>query len=238
MTSFGQVGMGGLPTLQSLTGYPRTPLLLRGGLVQVDAASRKVLDVVVFQYNPDTVTRTLQPRSLTGEPGDRLEVLRLTGPPHETIKVDAEFDATEQLEHPDTNVNRPVASHGLLPVLAALEAFVTPTIQQLREVDALFDQGMLEVVPMEAPLTLLVWGAQRVLPVLISSLSVTEEAFDRRLNPIRAKASIEMKVLTSVDLPVQHTGGALYLAYRQQAEGLAASATSTNTRPLGFERLP
>jgi hypothetical protein len=238
MTSFAQVVAGGLPTSQSLTGYPRSPQLLRGGLVRLDPVRRAVLDVVAFQYNPDTVTRTLQPRSMTGEPGDRLEMLRLTGPPHETVKLDAEFDATDQLEHPETAANGPVALHGLLPVLAALEALVTPTNQQLRDVDALFDQGMLEVAPVEAPLTLLVWGAQRVLPVLITSMSLTEEAFDPRLNPIRAKASIEMKVLTSVDLPLAHTGGALYLAYRQKAEGLAASVASTNTRPLGFERLP
>lgn len=238
MTSFAQAASGGLPTSQSLTGYSRSPQLLRGGLVRLDPTRRAVLDVVTFQYNPDTVTRTFQPRAMTGEPGDRLEVLRLTGPPHETIKLEAEFDATDQLEHPDTAANAPVASHGLLPVLAALEAFITPTAKQLRDVDMLFDQGMLEVAPVEAPLTLLVWGPQRVVPVLISSLSLTEEAFDPRLNPIRAKASIEMKVLTSADLPMQHTGGSLYLAYRQKAEQLVMSVASTNTRPLGYERLP
>ena len=69
--------------------------------MRIDPTTRSLLDVVVFQYNPDTVTRTIQPRAIGGEPGDRLEVLRLTGPPHETIKFDAEIDAADQLENPD-----------------------------------------------------------------------------------------------------------------------------------------
>ena len=81
-----------------VSSFPGSPKLLRGGLVQLDPGTSAIIDVIVFQYNPDTVTRTLQPRAMTGEPGDRLEVLRLTGPPHETIKLDAELDAADQLE--------------------------------------------------------------------------------------------------------------------------------------------
>lgn len=65
------------------TGYPRAPRMLRGGFVRLDPVARTIVDVVVFQYNPDTLTRTLQPRAMGGEPGDRQEVLRLTGPPHD-----------------------------------------------------------------------------------------------------------------------------------------------------------
>jgi len=89
----------------SRSSFPGSPKLLRGGLVQLDPSTKAIIDVIVFQYNPDTVTRTLQPRAMTGEPGDRLEVLRLTGPPHETIKLEAELDAADQLECPN---ERPV----------------------------------------------------------------------------------------------------------------------------------
>ena len=101
------------------SGFPGAPKTLRGGLVRIDPNSRTLIDVVVFQYNPDTLTRTIQPRAIGGEPGDRLEVLRLTGPPHETIKFDAEIDATDQLENPTDPANEPVAEQGLLPALAA-----------------------------------------------------------------------------------------------------------------------
>jgi hypothetical protein len=210
--------------------------MLRGGMVRLEPTTRAVLDVVVFQYNPDTLTRTIQPRAIGGEPGDRLEVLRLTGPPHETLKFDAELDATDQLDDPDHN--QPVASQGLLPALATLERLVTPPAADLLAIDALFDQGMLEVAPVQAPLCVLVWGVKRVVPVIVSSLTITEEAYDPSLQPIRVKASFECKVLTSSDLPLDHIGGSLYIAYRQGVEQLARMVTSANLQPLGLERLP
>jgi hypothetical protein len=218
--------------------FPGSPKMLRGGLVQLDPVTSSIVDVIVFQYNPDTVTRTLQPRGMTAEPGDRLEVLRLTGPPHETIKMEAEIDAVDQLEHPADPASGPVVEHGLLPALASLEALITPSASQLLATDALFDQGMLEIAPAEAPLIVLVWSVSRVIPVLVSSLSITEEAFDPYLRPIRVKASLEMKVLTSSDLPVTHPGSTLYLGYRRTAEALAALVAGTDVRPLGLEHLP
>jgi hypothetical protein len=222
----------------TITGFPGSPRTLRGGLVRIDPNARRLLDVVVFQYNPDTLTRTLQPRSIGGEPGDRLEALRLYGAPHETIKFDAEIDAADQLEFPSEAANQPVVTQGLLPALAVLERLVTPTVAELIATDSLFDSGTLEIAPVEAPLVVLVWGVKRVVPVLISSLTFTEEAFDPRLQPIRVKTSIECKVLTSSDLPLQHVGGALYIAYRQAVEQLATMVTSADVRPLGLEHLP
>ncbi|MGB0091576.1 MAG: hypothetical protein WBP81_03455, partial [Solirubrobacteraceae bacterium] len=220
------------------TGYPRAPRMLRAGLVRLDPQTRRIVDVVVFQYNPDSLSRTLQPRSMGGEPGDRLEVLRLTGPPHEMIKFEAEIDAADQLERPDLEANAPFISEGLLPTLAVLERLITPTAAELQAVDALYDQGMFEIAPAEALLTVLVWGAQRVVPVLVSSLSLTEEAFDPNLQPIRVKASFECKVLSSSDLPLQHLGGSLYIAYRQTVEQLGALVSTADVRPLGLEHLP
>jgi hypothetical protein len=223
------------------TGYPRAPRTLRGGLVRLDPLSRTIVDVVVFQYNPDTLTRTLQPRAMAGEPGDRLEALRLTGAPRETIKLEAELDAADALEQPDDPVrpaNAVIAQEGLGPSVAALERLVSPPAQQLLAVDALYDQGALEIAPAEAPLTVLVWGVRRVVPVLVTNLSITEEAFDPQLRPIRVKVSLDLRVLTSNDLPVQHLGGALYLSHRQTIEQLAASVTETDSRPLGLEHLP
>ena len=222
----------------TITGFPGAPKTLRGGLVRIDPTTHSLLDVVVFQYNPETLTRTLQPRAIGGEPGDRLEVLRLTGPPHETIKFDAEIDATDQLENPFDSANQPVAAQGLLPALAVLERLITPTAAELIATDALFDSGTFEVSPMEAPLVVLVWGVKRVVPVVVSTLTFAEEAFDPQLQPIRVKASIECKVLTSNDLPLQHVGGGLYIAYRQAVEQLAGMVTGSDVRPLGLEHLP
>jgi hypothetical protein len=220
------------------TAFPGSPKLVRGGLVQLNPVTSTIVGVIVFQYNPDTVTRTLQPRGMTAEPGDRLEVLRLTGPPKETIKLDAELDAADQLGSPSDAASAPVVENGLLPALAYLEGLITPSADQLMASDALFDQGTLEIAPVEAPLVVLVWSVKRVVPVLVSSMSITEEAFDSYLRPIRAKVSLELKVLTLNDLPSTHPGATLYLGYRRTAEQLAALVANTDVRPLGLEHLP
>jgi hypothetical protein len=211
--------------------------MLSGGLVQLDQTPPTVLNVITFQYNPDTLTRTLTPRSIGGEPGDRLEVLRLTGPPKETIKLEAEFDLTdtqpEYVYAPSTESQ----DVGLLPTLAALEALITPTTSQLSDIDALFMAGHIEVAPVQAPLTLLVWGPKRIVPVLLTSLTLTEEAFGPQLQPIRAKVALELKTLTSSDFPAGSPGEARYLAYRAYSESWAAKATTTNVGPLGIEHI-
>src|SRR6185369_11644446 len=83
-----------------MSGFPGSPRLVKGGIVLVDPDSGSVLRVISLQYNPDSLTRTLQPQDI-GAGGDRSEVLRIKGPPVETIKLDAEIDATDQLEQPD-----------------------------------------------------------------------------------------------------------------------------------------
>jgi hypothetical protein len=217
-------------------GSPLSPRMTRGGLARLDPTTKRLLDVVSFQYNPDSVTRTLQPRAMTGEPGDRLEVLRLTGAPHETIKLEAEMDTSDGLETVDRSVT--VGQHGLLPDLATLERLIAPTVQELTATDALFARGAMEIIPTESPLIVLIWGPDRVVPVTITSLAITEEAFDPALRPLRAKVSLECKVLTDTDFPSGHIGAALYLTYRQTAERYAALVTHTDVQPLGLARLP
>lgn len=191
-----------------------SPRLLRAGLVLVDSSSGQTQQVIVLQYNPDTLSRTLQPQAAGPESGDRIEALRLKGPPVETLKLDAELDATDQLE-------AGAGANGLHAHLAALEMLVYPSVSDLRTNQMLANVGTLEIVPIEAPLTLFVWGRSRILPVRITEFSITEEAFDPLLNPIRAKVSLAMRVLSVSDLPPGHRGADLYLAYQSQKESLA-----------------
>jgi hypothetical protein len=192
---------------------PTAPRVTRGGFVLLDAVTGRPVRTIPFQYNPDTLTRTLQPQGIGPEPGDRLEALRLKGPPHEIYRFDAELDAADQLDHPDQN---PVeASSGLFPLLSALELSIYPSVQQLLDEDQLASMGMIEVEPIMAPLTVLVLGRSRVLPVRITDFSVTEEAFDTSLNPIRAKVTVSARVLTVNDLGFRDKGGLLYLQHHR-----------------------
>ncbi len=215
---------------------PLSPRLLKGGLVQVDPDSARVLRAIGLQYNPDTLTRTLQVQaSSAGGGGDQSEALRLKGAAIETIKVEAEIDATDRLDDPGSNPD--AVTLGIHPQLAALEALVNPRADDLQANDTLAGSGVLEVLPLEAPLTLFVWSKQRVVPVRVTDLSVTEEAFDVALNPIRAKVSLGLRVLSVDDLGFRHRGGTLFMAYLRNKESLAGRSVSVELSELGVGSL-
>jgi hypothetical protein len=218
-----------------MTTFPGSPRLLKGGIVLIDPSSSAVIRIIALQYNPETLSRSLQIKALA-EGGDRSDVMRLTGPPVETIKVDVEIDATDQLEFPDQNRN--ASELGIFPQLAALETIVYPANSQIQANNRLASSGTLEIVPMETPLTLFIWSKNRVLPVRLTDFSITEEAFYPALNPIRAKVSLGMRVLSVNDLPFDHKGSSLFMSYHQQKEALAAKAQGGSLNALGITRIP
>ena len=219
-----------------MSAVPISPRLVKGGLILIDPASSTVQRVITLQYNPDTLTRTLQTQSFSAgsEGGNRAEALRLKGPPIETIKLDAEIDATDQMEAGDSQT----AQTGIHAQLAALETIVYPSADQLDANNALSRSGTLEIVPMEASLTLFVWSKTRILPVRITDFSITEEAFDPQLNPIRAKVSLSLRVLSVDDLGFDTRGGSLFMIYQRQKEQLARQNRTGGLSALGIGALP
>jgi hypothetical protein len=213
-----------------MTTFPNSPRLLKGGMVLLDSASGRVQRVIPLQYNPETLSRSLQVQGVNVDSGDRSEALRLKGPPIETLRIDADIDAADLLEVAD-----PAAvQFGIYPQLAALEMLVYPTSRQLLDNDRLAQAGTLEIAPMETPLTLFVWSKTRVLPVRLTEFSITEEEFDPTLNPIRAKVNLGMRVLSVNDLGFAHRGGSLYMNYHQQKERLAAVSRGGTLGALGL----
>jgi hypothetical protein len=216
---------------------PIAPRLVKGGIVTMDPDTSVVMSVIALQYNPDTLTRSLQIQATPGgADGVRVDALRLRGPAIETIKLEAELDATDQLEFP---TQYPLAAqYGLHPQLAQLEMLINPTVETLMADDAMANAGTLEIIPLEQPVTLFVWSASRVVPVRLTDFSITEEAFDPNLNPIRAKVSLGMRVLNVDDLGFENPGGQLFMAYLTNKEALAAKATTAALTTLGLGGIP
>ncbi len=213
-----------------MSSFPGSPRLIRGGLVLIDPVTGTVQRIIALQYNPDTLTRSLQIKGVGQDSGDHLEALRLKGPPVETIKVEAEIDATDAMEANDAQTN----SAGLHPQLAALETIVHPTRAHLSAANRDAASGSLEIAPALAPLPLFVFGARRIVPVRITELTITEEAFDAALNPTRAKLSLTLRVLSVDDLGFDAKGGNLFLSYLQGKEQLAGSAPGGSFATLGI----
>ena len=218
-----------------MSSFPNSPRIVKGGLVLIDPESARVQRVISLQYNPDTLTRSLQVQSM-GEGADQSEALRLKGPAVETLKLEAEIDAADQLEFPDQN--QTVVEFGIAPQLAVLEAIVNPAVADLLANKALANAGTLEIAPMESALTLFVWGSNRIVPVQITEFSITEEAFDTKLNPIRAKVNLGLRVLSIDDLGFDHKGGGLFMAYLQSREKLASKAATVGFDALGIGGIP
>ncbi|MDG4861289.1 hypothetical protein P8605_24455 [Streptomyces sp. T-3] len=218
-----------------MTRYANIPKPIRSGIVLIDPERGTPQRIIVLQFNPDTLERSLSPQTAgaggdsggggSGN-GDRNEALRLKGPAQETWKFTAEIDATDQLEI--------AAPDGIHPQLATLEMLVQPTTAQLREASRLSKKGTIEISPIEMPLTLFTWGSKRVMPVRLTELSINESAFDVNLNPIRASLSIGLKVLSVSDLPAGHLGADLYMAHLAQKERLAGAARGGSIGALGL----
>jgi len=216
---------------------PISPRLVRAGIVTMDPDTSAVQSIIALQYNPDTLTRTLQIQAVKGgEDGVRVDALRLRGPAVETIKLEAELDAVDQLEFP--NQNQTAVQYGLQPQLAQLEMLVNPTVETLEADNNMANAGTLEIIPLEQPLTLFVWSKSRVVPVRLTDFSITEEAFDPNLNPIRAKVSLGLRVLNVDDLGFDHPGGQMFMTYLSNKEQLASRVANVAISVLGLGGLP
>jgi hypothetical protein len=219
------------------TASPISPRLVKAGIVTMDPDTAAIQSIIALQYNPDSLSRSLQIQSTPGgQDGVRVDALRLRGPAIETIKLEAELDATDQLEFPN---QFPIAvRYGLHPQLSQLEMLVNPSVETLIADDNLANNGALEIIPLEQPLTLFVWSRSRVVPVRLTEFSITEEAFDPNLNPIRAKVSLGMRVLNVDDLGFDTPGGHMFMAYLSTKEQLAATVTNVAISVLGLGGLP
>lgn len=214
-----------------------SPKLIKGGLVILDAQSGQIQRSIALQYNPDSLQRSYQVQGTGGDGGaERAQPFRLKGPAVETLRVEAEIDATDALADPDRNAH--AVAHGIAPQIAALEGLVNPSSDALQALGAQSQSGTLEILPPEAPLILFVWGANRVVPVRVTELSVTEEAFDAALNPIRAKVSLGLRVLSTDDLGFAARGGAMFINHLRKREALAGKTGSASLQTLGLTGLP
>ncbi|HEV7669053.1 MAG TPA: hypothetical protein VGS22_11045 [Thermoanaerobaculia bacterium] len=204
---------------------PPPPLqipLLKGALVSIDDTTQQT-QVIAFQYNPSSMRRQLDPFTVGGQPGDRTEAPRYAGAPAETISLQVQIDASDQLAAGNTVAQ----GYGILPQLAALELLIYPTSTQVIQNETLLATGAIEIVPMTAPRTLFVWGPNRVLPVRVQSYEVTEELFDPTLNPLRATANLSLRVLSYSDLAPSDPDYHQFLAYQQELERLAPLAETS-----------
>lgn len=201
------------------------PRLRRGALLiyKSQEANAKPAQRIVFSYNPEQLRRSFATRALQQQPertaAARADVLRVGGPPVETITMSVVLDAADQLAEPLSNVE--AVEHGLLPQLAQLELLQYPASANVTEVERQAEAGAVQVAPSDVPLVMLAWGDSRIVPVRLQSFAVTEERFDPRLNPIAAKVELGLQVLTYMEFPRKSAARESFIAHQKEQERLA-----------------
>lgn len=206
-----------------MTTFPGSPKLTKGAIVGFDIFN-PLASVIIFQYNPTQVSRQLEARTAQ-QGGSPTEALRLAGAPKETITLnEVILDATDQLEQSDGIAT----SMGVYPQLSALEMLLYPKSAVVIANTVLMAAGSIEVIQPAAPLTLFIWGVKRVLPVRLSGFSITEERFDPNLNPIAAKLSLTLNVLSYNDFSITHPGYYTFLTHQVVKETMATIGSLSN----------
>ena len=145
----------------------RGPRLSRGALVTTTISGARST-VIPFQYNPATLSRSLQPRYFGADDTARTQAVRFAYPAVQTINLEVAIDAADLLEAGESSA----AQMGIHPQLAALELLVHPSMSDLQSASALLATGTIEIGPTLAPPTFLVWGSRRVLPVRIEAFTI------------------------------------------------------------------
>jgi hypothetical protein len=205
---------------------------LKGAFINVKAGLLGALpNVVVFQFNPDRVTRTptrAQPPPPPDGSGSRA-AQQQPGMPPETVSFTLMVDATDQL----ASGSLTAAVSGILPMLSALELLMVP--QGSLTVDLFRLSGKTPPhrhLPDLLPTVLFFWGPFRILPIAVTSLTITETEYDTKLTPIRAEVSVNLQILTPDQLTGQQLAIGAY-AYSQGVKEVMAALNLANAVELG-----
>jgi hypothetical protein len=209
----------------------------KGALVElISGLGNAVPNVVIFQFNPETMHHSWsqgmgEGGGAAGARGDCSAAsgsspLAVSGPPSESFSFTLSMDVTDHISASDPIARDANARNGLYPRLAALELFLHPAPLT----DLLSSSGSARTTPAaRLPVVLFVWGSTRIVPVRVTSLSITEKLYDADLNPTHADAQIELRVLTSDDLrSVTGAAGALATAAYKYSAGARVALAATN----------
>ncbi len=193
------------------------PDVLRGAFIEYGLSLPPLL--FAFQFNPETLTRS-RTASYTpagaegsgagcreGNEAQQRSCLAQVQVSEESISLTLQLDATD-----DLNDGAGVTSQfGIGPQLSVLELMIYPKTDQLFGFpigNLLGGTDQFGAAQAKAvPILLFVWGRKRVLPVVMTSLQITEQEYFPDLNPKRAQAAVQLKVLEGFNPPYLYSHG-------------------------------
>lgn len=200
--------------------------LLKGALISYDPETQKTGDRVYFQYNPDQLTRTLTPSYKKDEEGKLF-----IGAPGEKIDLTIKLQAVDWMVAKSKKKDLDASGRGLYAQLATLELLVYPESSAISKYQQELASGTKGTVPASAKPLMFQWGPRRLLPVRLSSVTVTETLFNIALSPIVATVKLDLQIESIVDA----TGLTYDLLYQhvQDMESIAQYESVTIGKSAG-----
>jgi hypothetical protein len=187
--------------------------LAKAALVAYNPTWPPIPVVTIFQYNPESMTHGWTQREPPGkagvESGNPMAVPGLPGESFDfTIYLNADDDVASGIP-----VLRQVAQRaGLGARLAALEMMLYPvdgtgaTASRTGQLLGTVASGLgssksaWKLPNSTVPVVLFYWNRNRIVPVRVTTLSITETLYDEDLNPRNAQAQLGLRVLTPEEL--------------------------------------
>ncbi len=208
--------------------------VLKGAFINLGAGLLGALpNIVVFQFNPESITRSpslVQPPPPSSGAGNN-NALQQPADPSESMSFSLKVDASDQL----AQANPIAAASGILPTLSALELLMVPKSSLSINLFKLSGgANPYQNPPNKLPTVLFFWGAFRIVPVSITSMSITETEYDTLLNPVRAEISVSLQVLTPSQLATDDTLALGAYKYSQGVKEVMAALNLANSAQLGI----
>jgi hypothetical protein len=196
-------------------------VLLKGALVSFAPTfvPIPIPDVIVFQYNPESMTHTwTQPEAASSAGTEGSNPLAVAGMPGESFSFTLAMDASDEIADGLPPTAAIAQATGLYSRIAALEMLLYPSGTTNKLVGAVTAAvGSLlggsspkpkRIVPQSVmPVTLFIWGPGRIVPVRMTALTITEKLYDPLLNPTHVDAQITLRVLTPAELTAASADG-------------------------------
>lgn len=170
---------------------------------------------IVFQLNPETIRREILPARLMRGSSEHAEIRERIS---FMLVVDAHLGDDYFVHDGDGE------SHGVLPFLSAIELLAYPADVFNEGIGSSENSGFPGFAGFFArlfrfrgksplPYVGLLLGSQRMIPVKIESIHISERAFDATLWPIRASVKIVLNVLTERESSRHRPTGKMYEHY-------------------------
>jgi hypothetical protein len=200
---------GNLPTGNPID----QPNLPHAALVSLTSSGKTSIP---FQYNPESLQRTVEPNTVGGRPGARSRAMRFAGAPAETITIECRIVPPQG------------TSAGVAPQLAALALLAYPGLSDVEAAQQQLAAGVVQMNGLMADPLLLVFGS-RAIPCRLAGLTIIEQLYDNTLTPVLATVTLSLRAVSYSDVDSSDPSFGYFMAYQQQLETLAGAAESAGT---------